>query len=257
VTTPAVQSGPDVAERAGTVLSHAPTSVIEIGPDLTVALDALGVDRDGSLVLIVEAGGALADRVAGQSVAGTLHSALVSPVPGPDRVFDAVTAHGTVEFAEDIRAALEVLLTPFPERPAETVLRPDASVLLRMRVAQLRLGGVPVDAEAYALASADPLAADSDQVVTHLLCAHPEQVVLLAHLLDADLLRDAHAVAPVRVDRFGVTIRVDHPTGSRRARLDFPAALRGPAELPAAMRELQCRAAQVTACPFDTRPHPG
>lgn len=255
--TPVNQSGPDVAERARTVLSRAPTSMIEIGSDLTVVLDAVGVDRDGSLVLIVEADGALADRVAGQSVTGTLHSALVSPVPGPDRVFDAVTAHGTIEFAVDVRAALEVLLTAFPDRPAETVLRPDASVLLRMTVFQLRLGGIPVDPEAYARAGADPLAADSDQVVTHLLCAHPEQVVQLAHLLDADLLRDARTVAPIRVDRFGVTIRVDHPTGSRRARLDFPAALRGPAELPAAMRELLCRAAQVTACPFDTEPHPG
>jgi hypothetical protein len=69
------------------------------------------------------------------------------------------------------------------------------------------------------LAAADPLAAESDQVVTHLLCAHPEQVVLLAHLLDNDLLRAAHALAPIRVDRFGVTIRVDHPAGSRRTRL--------------------------------------
>lgn len=248
---PSARSGPDVAERARTVLCHAPTSVLEIGTDLTVVLGAVGVDRDGSLVLIAEADGALADRVAGRSVAGTLHSALVSPVPGPDRVFEAVTAHGRVEFAEDVRAALEVLLAAFSERPADTVLRPDASVLLRMTVVQLHLDGVPVDPAAYALAGPDPLAADSDQVVTHLLCAHPEQVVQLAHLLDAELLRDARAVAPIRVDRFGVTIRVDHPTGSRRARLDFPAALRGPAELPAAMRELQRRAAQVTVCPFD------
>jgi hypothetical protein len=44
----------------------------------------------------------------------------------------------------------------------------------------------------------------------------PEQVVQLTHLLNADLLRDARTVAPIRVDRFGVTIRVDHPTGWRR-----------------------------------------
>jgi hypothetical protein len=72
VTTSAVQSGPDVAERARTVLTHAPTSVIEIGPDLTLVLNAVGVDHDGSLVLIVEAEGALADRVAGHSVAAPI-----------------------------------------------------------------------------------------------------------------------------------------------------------------------------------------
>jgi hypothetical protein len=50
----------------------------------------------------------------------------------------------------------------------------------RRPVAQLRLNREPLEPEAYAVASANPLAADSDQVVTHLLCAHPEQVVQLA-----------------------------------------------------------------------------
>jgi hypothetical protein len=74
--------------------------------------------------------------------------------------------------------------------------------------------------------------------------------VQLAHLLDPALLQGAHAVTPIRVDRFGVTFRVDCPTDSRRARLNFPAPLRSPAELPIAMRGLRRRAAQVTDCPF-------
>lgn len=68
-------------------------------------------------MLITEADGALADRVVGQAVAATLHCTLISPVPGPDRVHDEVTAHGTVQYAEGIPAALDVLMAAFP-RPA-------------------------------------------------------------------------------------------------------------------------------------------
>jgi hypothetical protein len=250
VISPAVQPGPDPAERARTVLSHAVTSVIEVGTDLSIVLDALAVDADGSLVLLVNEDGPLAKRVAGQIVPGTVRSALVSGVPGPDRLLDSVTLHGTIELADDVRASLEVLLAAYWDRPVETVLRPDASMLLRVTVAQLRLDGEPVDPDAYARATPDPLAAESDGVVEHLLSTHPEQVVQLAHLLDPALLQGAHAVAPIRVDRFGVTFRVDRPADSRRGRLNFPAPLRGPAELPAAMRGLQRRAAQVTDCPF-------
>ncbi|MHA6780970.1 DUF2470 domain-containing protein [Pseudonocardia saturnea] len=162
--------------------------------------------------------------------------------------------HGTVEFAEDVRTALEVVLAAFPDRSADSVLRPDASALLRMTVPHVRLDGEPVDPATFAVAVPDPIAAGSDDAVMHLLGAHPDQVVALAHLLADDVLRGADAVAPVRIDRFGVLMRVDTPTGSRHARLDFPAALRGPAELPAAIRELGRRAAQVTACPFTGEP---
>lgn len=260
-------TGPGAAERARTALAHAPTAVLQIGADLSVALDVVAmdvvaldvvaVDTDGSLVLVVPADGPQADRVAAGPVAGTLHGALVSPVPGPDRRLDLVTVHGTVQVTGDVRAALEVVLAAHPDRPAGAVLRADASALLRMTGAWVHLDGEPVDPAAFAAAVPDPLAAVSDDAVTHLLCAHPDQVVALAHLLAEDVLHGADAVAPVRIDRFGVVLRVDGPAGSRRARLDFPAALRGPAELPAAMRELGSRAAQVTGCPFTGEPRSG
>lgn len=256
MTTPADRTGPTPAERARTALAHAASSVIEVG-DVAVVPDVLAVDADGSLVILTGAEGALADRVAGPAVPAVVRASLVSPVPGPDRRLDEVTVHGTAVLADDVRTALEVVLGASPDRPADAVLGPDASVLLRMGVTAVVLDGEPVDLEEYARAAADPLAAGSDAVVAHLVCAHPDQVVQLAHLLDADLVRGAYAVAPDRVDRFGMTLRVDGPTGTRRARLDFPAALRGPAELPAAMRELQCRAAQVTACPFGGEPGGG
>jgi hypothetical protein len=106
VVTPAAPSEPGAAECARTVLTHAPTSILEVGADLTVVLDALAVD--GSLVTVVDADGALSCHVAGfarspfngvpgglacdggrrgadvsgQAVIGTLRSALVSPRRG-------------------------------------------------------------------------------------------------------------------------------------------------------------------------------
>ena len=194
---PAVQPGPDPAERARTVLSHAVTSVIEVGADLRVVLDAVAVDTDGSLVLLVNENGPLAERVVGQIMPGTVRSALVSGVPGPDRVLDSVTLHGTIEVADDVRAALEVLLAAYWDRPVETVLRPDASLLLRVTVAQLRLDGEPVDPDAYARAIPDPLASESDGVVEHLLPRIPSRWCS-RHLLDPAVLQGAHAVAPIR-----------------------------------------------------------
>ena len=123
-----------------------------------------------------------------------------------------------------------------------------------MLVTTSAAGPEPAERARTVLAQSDPLADGSDDAVTHLLCARPDQVVALAHLLADEVLHDADAVAPVRIDRFGVVMRIDTPAGSRHARLDFPAALRGPAELPAAMRELGRRVAQVSTCPFTGEP---
>lgn len=255
--TPAPQ--PSVAERARTVLCHASPVVVEIGTQAIRVVDVHAVDADGSLVLLVPADGRLAERTADGPTACTVHAALVGPVPGPDRLLDRVVAHGHVGLAADIGEALDVIVAAHPDRPVEAVLRPDAAALLRVTVEHLLLdaisvGARPVDPGAYARARPDPLAPGSDEFVEHLLRGHTEQVVRLAHLLEPGFAVGAHAVAPVRVDRFGFTYRVDTATGSRHTRLDFPAALRGPDELPAAMRELQSRAAQVTGCPFSGEP---
>jgi hypothetical protein len=80
--------------------------------------------------------------------------------------------------------------------------------------------------------------------------------MLLAHLLDAELVRTVALLAPIRLDRHGLTFRLVHDAGTTDERLDFPQALTGPAELPAAMAALQERAAQTTACPFSGEPGP-
>ena len=247
---PPVASGPSPAERARTVLGQAPTLTIEVdGQAETV--DVRAVLADGAVLVLLPTAAPICARVAAGPALGLLHGARLGPLPVADRVLDTVSLGGRVHLvdADDLGAALDELGRAYPGRLAEVVLRPDAATLLQVTVGQLWLGELPVDLEDYRRAVSDPLARDSDEVVTHLLQDHVPELRQLAHLLDPALLRDARAIAPVCVDRYGLTFRVLGEHGVMLARLDYPAPLRGPAELPAAMWELQRRAAQVTGCP--------
>jgi hypothetical protein len=158
---------------------------------------------------------------------------------------------GHAWLAADVGAALEVVIG---DRPAEVSLRREASVLLRVKIAQLRLDGERVDLGAYSRAQSDPLAAGSDEFVEHLVRGHGPEVLQLAHLFPSEVLDGVQALAPVRVDRFGLTFRIDRADGSATARLNFATTLRNPDELPKAMTALQLRAAAVAQCPFTDRP---
>ncbi len=243
------------AVRARTTLAAAPV--------LTVTLDGRGsedvgvhaLDADGSLVLLVPADGVLGARVVASDAVATVHAARLLPVAVPDRVLDRVTVHGRVGIAADIEGAVMLLVNSEPSRSAQVVLRPDESLLLRLEVWQARLDGDPVDPDAYVCADPDPIALRSDVVIDHLIRDHPAQVAELAHLLDPRLMDTAWAVAPVLVDRWGVTFHVGFPTRSQRVRLDFPAPLDGPDALPAAMQALQKQAARAALAAHHRRSH--
>jgi hypothetical protein len=115
--------------------------------------------------------------------------------------------------------------------------------LLRLDVVAVRVDGEPVDPEEYAAAEPDGIALAGDATIGHLLRCHAGEMVELAHLLDPELLHAAWTVAPVMVDRWGVTFHVGCPTRTVRVRSDFPEALHGPEDLSAAMQTLQRRAA--------------
>ena len=176
-----------------------------------------------------------------------MHAALVSPAPGPDRILDRVAVFGQISLAMDLEPALQVIAN---DRRTRVIRHSDAAVLLRVTVGHLLLQGKAVDLHEYLGAEPDPLAAGSDHFVEHLVRGHASEVLQLAHLFTPAEVRGMRALAPIRVDRFGLTFRIDSDDGSTQARLDFPAALRGAGELAGAMQELQRRAARVTSCPF-------
>jgi hypothetical protein len=75
-------SRPPAAERTRTVLTHACSVVVDGGGDVVEAVDLMGVDHDGSLVMLIGLNSPLATRVAEHAAPCRVHAALVSPVPG-------------------------------------------------------------------------------------------------------------------------------------------------------------------------------
>lgn len=117
---------------------HAQTAVIEVWSDLRVLLDIAAVDVDGSLVTLLGAEGPLADRVAPQPLLAVVRAATMSPVPGPNRLLDRVTVHGSVGSS---RTSGSRWGSCSPRTRNESVLRPDASALLRVTVGHVRVDG--------------------------------------------------------------------------------------------------------------------
>lgn len=239
------------AERARTVLVHAPMIAVEVGRSVIEMLDVRAVDVDGTVVLLVPTDGELVERLAGGPAPCVLRAALVSPLACPDRILDEVTVLGRLRIADDVEWAVGVVADA---HPARALLKPATSTLLSLEVVRVLVDGRPVNLDAYVYADADPLAESSDDYVRHLVHRHPQQLIELAHLLepamlDSVLLDTAAMIAPVRIDRRGLTMEVAGAGGRARGRLDFADALHSADDLPAAMRELQARASRAV-CSF-------
>jgi hypothetical protein len=223
---------PSPAERARTALACAAVPTIDIAGRVAEDVAVHATTAEGVPVLLVPATGVLGGRAACGPAVATLHATRLLPLPVPDRVLARATIHGTLELVGNPATVQELL-----GRSAE----PDQSVL-RLEPHQIRLDGEPVDPDAYRLAAPDPIAPRSDALVTHLIRRHADQMMALAELLDRRLVDAAWTIAPAYVDRFGFTFHLSGPTGVAFPRLDFPAVVRHPSQLPAALRALHGRA---------------
>jgi hypothetical protein len=223
---------PSPAERARTALACAAVPTVDLAGRVAEDVGVHAVTTGGAPVLVVPATGVLGGRAACGPAVATLHATRLLPLPVPDRVLARVTIHGTLRPVADLPGALDLL-----ERSADP-----RQVVLQLDPHQIRLDGEPVDPDAYRLAAPDPIAPRSDALVTHLLRRHADQMVALAGLLDRCLVDAAWTIAPACVDRFGLTFHLAGPAGVAYPRLDFPAVIRHPSQLPAALRELHRRA---------------
>ncbi|MEV8588930.1 DUF2470 domain-containing protein [Streptomyces sp. NPDC051180] len=71
----------------------------------------------------------------------------------------------------------------------------------------------------------DPLAGAEAALLTHLVAGHAELVPLLLRLVRPRPDRDLVRVLPVALDRYGLTLRLEHRAGHHDARLPFPTPL--------------------------------
>jgi hypothetical protein len=91
-------------------------------------------------------------------------------------------------------------------------------------------------------AAPDPLAACEATMLAHRADAHPDTIALLTRLVPIRLLHGVHRVHPLRLDRYGIVLRLEHPRHDHDVRLPFDDPLHRPDHVGAHIRVLLRRA---------------
>jgi hypothetical protein len=148
----------------------------------------------------------------------------VAPVAVPDRVRARVLLGGWLSVAGDGTGP--------------------ADLCFKTATAELERGGHVVDVDLDDLASAepDPLAETEAELLTHLAGAHGDAVELLSRLVKPRLLYGVTRVDPLRLDRYGIVLRLQRASGLHDVRLAFPTPLCNPAHGILQLRTLLVRA---------------
>lgn len=116
----------------------------------------------------------------------------------------------------------------------------ELATVLDLATAELTADGhtICIDADQFASAQPDPLAAVEADLLCHLDHHHPHTVEGLSRLIPARHLQGVRQVRPVRLDRHGVVLRLELSRGDRDVRLSFPTPLRHPDQLGAQIEAL-------------------
>ncbi|WP_407559941.1 DUF2470 domain-containing protein [Streptomyces sp. 184] len=235
-------AAPTPAERVRTILATAASLTLEADGfrcDL-VGLHTAGpgtdppAEPDWLLRLRPPADSALAARVVCAPTGDLpvrLHLTDIAPVGVRDRVRARVTLIGWLA-PERVQPEADRLVLGFD--PAEVLVvtaadgtdaddTPDVAV---------------VDLEELAGAHADPLAAQESAMLLHMADSHRDAIDALTRLVDPATLHGVVRVHPLALDRYGLTLRLEHPRTHRDIRLPFPALLVDVAEAGMAIQTL-------------------
>jgi|SRR3569833_345879 uncharacterized protein DUF2470 len=233
--TAAPSTEPTPAEMVRSVLAASRSLTLTTHGHRVDLVGLHSLETPGRLLLTVPADSHVSAEVAwapGGDLAASLEFTDVAPVSVPDRIRARVVLGGWLSF--DRRGA-----------SAEALCFETAS-------AELEHAGHAFDLEIDELAEAepDPLAATEAELLTHLAGAHSDAVELLAQLVDHRLLLGVTRVDPLRLDRYGIVLRLSRPGRHHDVRLPFPAPLRNPAH---GVLELRALLAQARSCPRRSR----
>jgi hypothetical protein len=83
-------------------------------------------------------------------------------------------------------------------------------------------------------------------MLTHLVDVHSDEVARLTRLVDTRLVQGVRRVLPLAMDRYGITLRLEHAHAHHDVRLPFPTPLTHVAEAGDRVRTLL---AAARACP--------
>lgn len=192
-------------------------------------LDSHAFDLDDRFLLAVPSDSALAIDLSGGPLPVRVEITDIAPVAMRDRV--------------RARAVLTGRLSVTGPRPP-TEKTPALVTVFNLTAAELVERGTVTAVEPAAFAAAEPdvLASRESALLCHLVDAHADMVAWLSRLVPAERLHGVRRVHPLRLDRYGVVLRLEFPSADREARVPFAAPLRDAEEAPTRMLELLARA---------------
>ncbi|MGI5356435.1 DUF2470 domain-containing protein [Streptomyces sp. CA-252508] len=236
--------GPSRAERVRSVLCAARSLTVTTDGYRCDLAGAHSLDERGRLTLRLPADCHLAAAVACAprgDLAAMLQFTDVAPTSVRDRVRARVTLSGWL--TEDGSAEPEAAGAGDGDGTVE-------GVALRLDAVRATLdtgeGAEGVGLDELVLAGADPLAGHEAALLIHLTDDHPDAVARLARLVEPRHLHGVRRVVPVGLDRYGITLRLEHARAHDDVRLPFAVPLRDAAEFG---DRIQALLAAAHACP--------
>lgn len=201
--------GPPVSERARTVLSRATSAEVgwlgrEPGPtsETVVATRVKLLDGQGNGV--------------GRPV--TVEIAEAAPLPVRERILTRLSVSG--QAFTDPADATVLQLAP------SAVSMEEAGVV------------VPVNVTEFLTVEPDPLACCEAALLSHLDAAHSDFVAALTSLVDSRHRYGVTRAWPLRLDRYGIVLRLEYARRHHDARLPFANSVRTPEEVRVQLRAL-------------------
>ncbi|NEB92795.1 DUF2470 domain-containing protein [Streptomyces bauhiniae] len=227
-------AGPGAAERARSVLAAAWSCAVTADGAREEYVGAHTVTGDGGVLLDVPEDSAL------------FAAALCAPRGEPTAVLEFADV-APVPVRQRIRARLW-LAGSFSQRGARLLFTPTRVVLRQPS------GAVLIELAEYAAARPDPLATAEAQLLTHLADSHPDAVERLTRLVRPESLHAVTRVAPLAVDRHGLTLRIERTRAHGDVRLAFHTPADDVSQLTERMHALLTQAS-AAACPRALQRH--
>ena len=240
-----LRTEPTPAERARSILATAGSLTVVTADHRIEMIGMHAVDSSGRLTLTDPPADHLHSELAHAPAEGLQAEAEftdIAPTPVRDRVRARLTLSGRLAHA-----------------PGRTGADGPGPLRFTATRAVLTEGGILTLIPAGALAPArpDPLAQDEAELLGHLGSAHTDTVAKLSRLLTPRLLLGTTAIHPIRLDRYGLVLRLEYARGHADARLPFAAPVRHSGQAAEHIRALVARAARAAhGCSLHSRRRP-
>jgi len=220
-------SEPTAAERAKSIIAASASLTLTCAGRRAHLVDRHSLDPTGHFALRVPPDSAMGRQVTtADDLAAMIELTDLAPIAMRHRQRGQLVIIG----------GLSASTAPPPSGSADRVLW-FVPVMARLTDEPDR-AAVDIEADVLAATAPDPIADQEADLLCHLVGRHPEAIDRLARLLpDRDLL-GVQAVIPLRLDRFGIVLRLQWPGRDRDARVPFREPIGHPDEIADRMRDL-------------------